>query len=279
MTKETYSAYAKIPQNHAVSVYFCGREKCEAGHAFGPMMRTQYVLHYVVSGKGIFRTKNTVHHLTAGQAFLITPDQVTYYEADKDAPWEYIWIGFDGTDVPQMMKKVGFTEKDPIYRGEPDGRLEGLMTKIVDVFTNDQNDKFNILALYYSILAFLQSGTVARKHGEKGYVEKALDYIHHNYMYRIRIEDIARYVGLDRTYLFKLFVKNVGTAPQEYLIRYRLEHAANLLKETKLSTSQIACSCGFRDSPSFCKHFKARYKISPLAYRKKHRAQPAAKQK
>ena len=110
MTKETYSAYAKIPQSHAVSVYFCGREKCESGYSYGPMMRTQYILHYVVSGKGIFRTKNTVHHVSQGQAFLITPDQVSYYEADKENPWEYIWVGFDGTEVPSMMEKVGFSE-------------------------------------------------------------------------------------------------------------------------------------------------------------------------
>ncbi|MBQ4324026.1 MAG: AraC family transcriptional regulator [Clostridia bacterium] len=268
MTKEFFSAYAKIPQCRAASVYFCGREKCEGGHSYGPMMRTQYLFHYIVSGKGTFRTKNAAHHLSAGQGFLICPDQMTYYEADKENPWEYIWIGFDGTEVAEILADVGLTEKRPIYKGEPDGILEGILIKLVDIFEQDSNDKYNALALFYSAMAFMQAGTSSRRLGEKGYIDKALDYIHHNYTYRIRIEDIARYVGLDRTYLFKLFVKNVGTAPQEYLIRYRLEHAANLLKETKLSTTQIAYSCGFRDSPSFCKHFKARYDISPLAYRK-----------
>lgn len=268
MKKVEYSAHAKIPQTHAVSVYFCGREQCESGHSCGPMMRTQYLFHYVVSGKGTFRTRSTSHNLTAGQGFMILPDQVTYYEADAKDPWEYIWIGFDGTDVAQIVANMGFTEKTPVFRGEPDGRLEGMLNKLLDYFKNDQNDKYNILAMFYSVAAFLQENTVNRKQGERGYVEKALDYIHHNYTYRIKIEDIARYVGLDRTYLFKLFVKNMDIAPQEYLIRYRLEHAAGLLKETKLSTTQIAYSCGFRDSPSFCKHFKARYNISPLAYRK-----------
>ncbi len=271
MKKVEYSAHAKIPQTHAVSVYFCGREQCESGHCFGPMMRTQYLFHYVVSGRGIFRTKNTVHHLTPGQGFMILPDQVTYYEADQNDPWEYLWIGFDGIDAPQIVEHMGFSEKKPIYKGENDGRLEGLLEALLNAFKNDQNDKYGILAAFYAVAAFLQKNNENGKQGEKGYVEKSLDYIHHNYTYRIRIEDIARYVGLDRTYLFKLFVKNVGTAPQEYLIRYRLEHAAELLKQTKLSTSQIAYSCGFRDSPSFCKHFKARYHQPPLAYRKANR--------
>lgn len=271
MTKELFSAYAKIPQSVSASVYYCGRETCEPGHSFGPMMRTQYLFHYVVSGKGIFRTRSTTHHLTAGQGFMIFPDQVTYYEADANDPWEYVWIGFDGTEVAALVSEIGFDEKHPIFRGEAGGPLEGILSRLVDVFRNDQNDKYEILSLFYSAVANMKSDALPRRQGEKGYVEKALDYIHHNYTYRIRIEDIARYVGLDRTYLFKLFVKNVGTAPQEYLIRYRLEHAASLLRETKLSTAQIAYSCGFRDSPSFCKHFKARYKISPLAYRKTNR--------
>ncbi len=271
MKKVEYSAHAKIPQAHSVSVYFCGREQCESGHSYGPMMRTQYLFHYVVSGKGTFRTKNHVYNLSAGQGFMILPDQVTYYQADKETPWEYIWIGFDGIDAAQIVSNLGFTEKTPIFKGEPDGRLEGMLNKLLDLFKNDQNDTYNILGTFYSIMAFLQHNTLNHLPGEKGYVEKALDYIHHNYTYRIRIEDIARFVGLDRTYLFKLFVKNVGYAPQEYLIRYRLEHAADMLTNTKLSTTQIAYSCGFRDSPSFCKHFKARYEISPLAYRKKNR--------
>ena len=123
MKKVEYSAHAKIPQAHSVSVYFCGREQCESGHSYGPMMRTQYLFHYVVSGKGTFRTKNHSYSLTAGQGFMILPDQVTYYQADKETPWEYIWIGFDGIDAAQIVSNLGFTEKTPIFKGEPDGRL------------------------------------------------------------------------------------------------------------------------------------------------------------
>ena len=268
MTKTSFSSYAKIPQSHSVSVYFCGRMQCDKQHSWGPMMRTQYLFHYVVSGKGIFRTKSETYTLTAGQGFFIFPDQITYYEADAKDPWEYIWIGFDGTEAEQILADVGVSEKNPIYQEEPHGKMEEILAKLTETFQRDQNEKYEILSLFYAAMSLLGKQSTPLRRGEKGYVDKALDYIHHNYAYRIRIDDIARCVGLDRTYLFKLFTKNTGVAPQEYLIRYRLEHAASLLRETMLSTTQIACSCGFRDSPSFCKHFKARYGVSPLSYRK-----------
>lgn len=272
MKQENFSAYAKIPQSYSVSVYFCGREKCDRGHAYGPALRTQYLFHYVVSGKGTFRTKDETYRLSAGQGFLICPDQLTYYEADRDDPWTYLWLGFDGTEATKILSDCGLSSANPIYTDRSGGELETTINAIIEAFERNQNDKYHILSLFYSAVALMQSETAVKRPGEKSYVEKALDYLHHNYTYRIRIEDIARYVGLDRTYLFKLFVKHVGVAPQEYLIRYRLEHAADLLRGTKLSTTEIAYSCGFRDSPSFCKHFKKHYGIPPLHYRKQNAA-------
>ena len=252
----------------AASIYYCGMERCSAGHAYGPAIRTQYLFHYVASGKGVFRTKNAVYRLTAGQGFLIVPSQLTYYQADPDTPWTYYWIGFDGTEVPGILADCGLSEENPIYRGEAGGQLQVVLGKIIETFRTNPDDKYAVLSLFYSAVALMQNNGAARHGNEDGYVEKALDYLHHNYTYRIRVEDIARYVGLDRTYLFKLFVRHTGKSPQEYLIRYRLERAAVLLRETKLSTTEIAYSCGFRDSPSFCRHFKKHYGVSPLAYRR-----------
>ncbi len=273
MNKVEYSAHAKIPQTHALSVYFCGKERYEAGRSAGPVMQTQYTLYYVVSGKGTFRTKKTAYRLCAGQGFMALPDQILSLKTDGNDPWEYIWIGFDGTDAPQIVSDVGFTEKSPVFKGDPNGPLEAILNKLLDYFTADSNDRYNLLGTFYTVMAYLQHNTTNRMAGEKRYVERALDYIHHNYPYRIKIEDISRSVGLDRTYLFKLFVKTVGTAPQEYLIRYRLDHACEMLKNTRLSTAAIAASCGFRDAPSFCKHFKARHGISPMGYRKQEKEQ------
>lgn len=268
------TSYTNTQQSPSVSVYFCGGEICERGHAYGPAVRTQYLFHYIASGKGVFRTKTAVYHLSAGQGFLICPSQLTYYEADKEHPWTYYWLGFNGTEAALILEDCGLTERTPIFRDSSGGRLQIVIEKLIETFQKDPDDKYSILSGFYSAVALMQKGRAGKRQGEKGYIEKALDYIHHNYAYRIRIEDIARYVGLDRTYLFKLFIKHIGTSPQAYLIRYRLEQSAELLRETKLSTTEIAYSCGFRDSPAFCKHFKKHFGQSPLVYRKQNAVAP-----
>lgn len=86
------------------SIYFCGHEHCQPGHSFGPAVRPHYLIHVVLSGKGIFKHQGHTYSLKSGDSFLIKPMDSTYYEADRNNPWEYAWIGFNGTGNPCPFK-------------------------------------------------------------------------------------------------------------------------------------------------------------------------------
>ena len=81
----------------ALRIYYCGREQCAPGHFWGPAIRPHYLLHVVLHGKGEFFYQEKKYELSAGDAFLIEPMQTHYYQADKEEPWEYAWVGFDGS--------------------------------------------------------------------------------------------------------------------------------------------------------------------------------------
>ena len=267
MKKTDFSFHAQIPQLHELSVYYCDRTTYLPEQICGPKLYSQSVFYYVLSGEGTLKINKSTYHVSQGEGFLILPDQTASLTADANTPLDCISIGFDGTSAGEVAQAVGM-EKIPVFQGaiEDQVSFESLMYLFCEQWQN--KNKYGILAGFYSILSYLKENNINAKTEKGDYMEKALDYLHHNFAYNIRIEDFAEYVGLDRTYLFKLFIKTVGVSPKEYLIRYRLEQAKKLLKETALSTSQVADSCGFRDAPSFCKHFKARYNTSPLAFRK-----------
>ena len=109
--------------------------------------------------------------------------------------------------------------------------------------------------------------------GEWGklYVQKAKEYMTANFTYDLKIQDVAGYVGIDRTYLYRLFMEYQGKSPWEYLLGLRLQQAQTMLGYTDRSVTLIACSCGFKDSPSFCRHFKNVYGKTPLAYRREQK--------
>lgn len=83
----------------------------------------------------------------------------------------------------------------------------------------------------------------------------------------MQIEEIAQYVGLNRSYLSTLFKEHTGLPPIKYLQTFRLTKAAHLLSMTQLSIASIAFSCGYQEPEAFCKAFRHLSGISPSKYR------------
>jgi len=103
---------------------------------------------------------------------------------------------------------------------------------------------------------------------EEGYFKRAVAFIRHNYSYPIQVSEIADYVGIDRTYLYRIFMHQAGVSPKQYLSRYRLEEAKVMLVQTEYRITEIAYSCGYHDSSSFCRHFQKETKTAPARYRR-----------
>ncbi|MCB2352657.1 AraC family transcriptional regulator [Clostridium estertheticum] len=102
------------------------------------------------------------------------------------------------------------------------------------------------------------------------YVEHALEFIDHNYQTNIKVNDIANYIGISRSYLTSIFKKSINLSPQEYLVKYRFDRACSLLKNTTLPVITIASQVGYDDPLTFSKVFKNFHNVSPTAYRTQH---------
>nr|WP_325240264.1 AraC family ligand binding domain-containing protein [uncultured Oscillibacter sp.] len=70
-------------KNIDAMIYTCGYENCEPGHSYGPLLRNGYMVHYILSGKGVYQCRGRTFHLGEGEAFLICPGELIYYLADK----------------------------------------------------------------------------------------------------------------------------------------------------------------------------------------------------
>ena len=110
MGKTTFSVF---PSENFVdlSMYQFGREQCDPAQSFGPAVRNHYLFHYVLSGTGRLMaddSKGTTHEyqIRSGQGFMIFPRQINTYIADRNLPWEYVWIEFDGLRAREDRKSV-----------------------------------------------------------------------------------------------------------------------------------------------------------------------------
>ncbi len=82
-----------------------------------------------------------------------------------------------------------------------------------------------------------------------------------------RVDRCAREVGLCRSQFTRLFQRLTANTPMRFIIKCRLQRAARLLLETRLSVSEIAETMGYRDVFYFSKHFRAEMGKPPTRYR------------
>lgn len=257
-----------IPVHEALTLYHCGYEQCKPSHFFGPAIRPHYLFHYIISGKGQYTVNGTTYQLSGGEGFLIMPGDSTFYQADEEDPWEYCWIGFDGYEAKRILLNCNFTLNNLIYRNNHPDNLKDSLMALIENFEKGIGNEFTYIGLLYQCFAMMRQPTNSETLSiTDHYMQKALFYIHNHYTYDIKISDVARYIGIDRTYLYKIFMNSSNISPQQYLIQYRISMAEHLLKETNLSVTEIAYSCGFKDAPAFYKHFRKYSRLTPLQYR------------
>ncbi len=247
--------------------YYCGYQKCSSGHYFGPAVRSQYLLHFVLSGKGIFRNGSAVHHIEKNQAFLICPRDVTYYEADTIEPWEYVWFGFDGDGAKSFLDHYGLNKDKCVCYAENEAKLFTFLRRSLSCFRNKESTQTELAGWFFLFFSCMRGGPTEQI-VSKSRAQSILEYIRNNYNECKTVEDLSTKLNIDRSHLYKLCKKHTNMSPKELLTQRRLSSAKDLLRYSKKSITTIALTCGFTDSSSFSKVFKLYEQMRPTDYRK-----------
>lgn len=254
----------------SLSVYNVGYQKCDALYQWGPGIRDHYLIHYVISGTGYYKQNEQIYELHAGDAFLVYPNQEVTYYADQTDPWEYAWVGFNGSDALSILNATDFSTEHPYILDAPYGdKIAHQLLHIYEVRGNEFDHAVEMTGRLYTALALFMKGATKKtpQTSYSGYVQKAISYISANYSYPITVEDIADYVGLSRSHLFRSFEKVIGRSPKEYLTDFRIRQACTLLAESDLSITAIANSVGFENNLYFSKAFHKIKGMAPKHYR------------
>jgi AraC-like DNA-binding protein len=89
------------------------------------------------------------------------------------------------------------------------------------------------------------------------------------------IDKLARHVNVSRATLARRFGDLVGETPPEYLTRWRMDLAAQRLRDTEDTIAAIAAAVGYRSEYSFSRAFTRHRGIAPGRYRRQARARAA----
>jgi len=98
-------------------------------------------------------------------------------------------------------------------------------------------------------------------------IRKIIEFINHNYMHKLSLDDVACHVYLNKTYISQLLKKNMNTTFGSYLETIRINKAQELLSDTLVSVTCIAEQVGYTSQSYFTKAFKKKTGITPSKYR------------
>ncbi len=263
-----------------------GWERCAPAHSFGPAARNHYLFHYILSGTGTLMADDSkgvtqTYSIKSMQGFMIFPNQITTYVADRQLPWEYVWLEFDGLRVKSLLDTIGLSLDKPVYHARNKNLREDMANEMLYISRHKDESPFHLIGHLYLFLDYLLRSAADEQleHGSKlreFYIHEALTYIEHNFQNEITIEDIAGVCGLNRTYFGKIFKEALGKTPQEFLLNYRMLKAAELLKLTSLSIGDIGLAVGYANQMHFSRAFKNNYGISPREWRYQNHVNNAA---
>lgn len=238
-----------IMKYNDIKPLFAGMVQCKSNHSYGPAIRRHCIIHYCMSGKGIFRNAGGTYEISAGKAFIINPDEITFYKADEKDPWFYCWIAFSGSICEQLK------DKPSVFDVKETGIFDEIQSLVNQNVVFPEKYLICLIKLFEEIMPAVENGMPS-------YALRAKEYIKLHYMDELSVEQLADSFNIDRRYLLRLFKKEFGITIVNYIVRTRLEVAYGLLCQG-FSVSKTAVMCGYNDAYNFSKMFKKYHNISP----------------
>ncbi|NLT11757.1 MAG: helix-turn-helix domain-containing protein [Clostridiaceae bacterium] len=112
--------------------------------------------------------------------------------------------------------------------------------------------------------------TLRKQKIHTGHIAKCIDYIYDHLHTRITVERLSEHVGLNGSYLSRLFKSEVGMSITDYVRRQKIETAKNMLVYSDYSSAQIALVLAFPSQSYFSEIFRKHIGTTPRKYRASH---------
>ncbi|MDF2986314.1 MAG: DNA-binding protein AraC-type [Eubacterium sp.] len=287
--------FFNVNRNVELSFIQSGHHVTEPGYQYGPLIRDHYLVHFIKSGKGKLYLHNMVYKVQAGNCFLIYPNQIAYYQADSNDPWEYYWLGISGVMSENIFHNIGFNYKRmvlPFKSSEIYSTIENITEEGIKHETEEGKHDTDEIAIYLQLGSLLRkvlyylmednrsNNEVKYRNPEEDmvtvmgngkyadrYVNIVAKIIQNSYSQDIRVEQIAEKLNINRSYLSATFKKNTGLSIKEFLISYRIDQSCVLLRDKYRPIAEISSAVGYDDPLYFSRLFKKQVGCSPSEYR------------
>lgn len=265
-----YTHNVNFNQNAFLSIHQIGRDISSPGFSY-PQYHNSYTISIVKNGKGTLETLGKKYNLSANDAFLTLPNELSVQTADNEEPWELCFFSFSGSLAPQLLEKTVFKNGTVVVKMKNGDLAHDIINTSV-ILNSESYSDFSLFECFFKFLSHFDIQKAfpltETNNGQQKYVGEIKKYIQAHYLEPIKISEIADQLNINRSHLYRIFKKEEGMGVEDYIINIRINHAKILLKDTSLTVSAVSTLVGYKNYATFFKRFKLTTGITPLEYRK-----------
>lgn len=244
-----------------------------AGYDWDGLKRGQTpftVLQHTVSGAGNLRFERRRYRVQAGETMLVIIPHNHRYWLEPGGRWEYFWISMYGQEAIRIHRSI-LAANGPVFRLRPE-TIEHLAECTLRYVEGEGDTPGAASAIAYEAAMALFDDVFGARgqhpRDEDDAHQRVVRHILANLDKTLTVNGLAEFAGLSRAHFSRLFTRNEGMAPAEFVASERMRRAATLLAtDPSVSVKDAAAIVGFDDPNYFAKAFRRVYGTSPTEFR------------
>lgn len=264
--------YFPSPGSLTRSMFFypicTGEFICNSNYRVERESYNSFLLMYIVSGSGSVALNGKTYAVEKGNIILLDCYKPHFYGTSRG--WQTLWLHFNGCNSRAYYDLL-LDRKVCIMPIDSSNIIPQLLLMILEGYRQgkavpDPLISCHIQRILSEMLLISSEGSFSTEI-ESSRISEAMGYIENNYAKKINLTLISNHINLSPFHFSRLFKKETGYSPYEYITKIRLEHAKRLLKNTSLQVKEIASDCGFLSESNFVYSFHRNVGISPRDFR------------
>lgn len=236
---------------------------------FPPHLHSGMELVYVTQGTLALGVGCELYHMEKGDFAVVFPNLIHHYQVFGKGKNEAFYL------IPQMSLTGCFREELQKYCPEnPVIKKENLHPDIYQSILKLYKERIRsqIIEMAYIQIILARSmpcyKLIPREHFESDdIIYQTVSYMAKNFKEEISLESMAKYLGVSKYVLSRVFSATFHTNFNQYLNEQRLNHVISLLEYTDMAITDIYLEAGFQSQRTFNRAFQEKYKMSPKEYK------------
>lgn len=225
---------------------------------------SDWLITYTLDGEGYFESDGCEQRVMAGDVTLLKPGTPHRYGTPKGKSWDFVWAHFTGGLMDASLLPLDALTNRQIEQHAVRERIYHAFLRVLSD-SREQGAYWHELCMG-SLREVLILLAKQQSSGFDPRIEETLYLLAQRMQESVRIEELARSVGLSASRLSHLFKENTGESIVEALNRMRIKQASLLLAHTNRNAAEAAHDVGFLNYNHFTRQFRKYIGVTPSEF-------------